>query len=114
MRNYKQKMDKYRLPKSRRLICSAFCHTTNAERLQTVADVLEEEFGEDAIRHWIYYNVVLGWNWAKLESERVPCSQDVFRIYRARFFFALDRKLNGADISTSEGSNMEANDGEQQ
>lgn len=99
MRDYKGKMEKYRIPKSRRALLIAYCRTTNEERLQRIQDVLDEEFLDDAITWWLFQSIVNRWTWEKLELSSVPCGQDTFRLYRARFFWALNRKIFGADFS---------------
>lgn len=35
------------------------------------------------------------WKWKRLEAAGVPCSSDAFRIYRARFFWFLDKIERG-------------------
>lgn len=97
MRNYKQRLEALRegISKDRHRYLCAFCRTTNGERLQIVEDVLREEFGDDQIIKWIYLDVVKGYKWQRLEAMHIPCSQDAYRIYRARFYRAIHFKIGG-------------------
>ena len=100
MRDYKKKMDELKAGRSadRQRYLSAYCHTTNEERLQVVSDVMAEEFGDDQIARWIYLGVVKGYKWARLEASHIPCSMDIYRVYRARFYRALHIKLGGDHV----------------
>lgn len=95
MRNYKQRLEELRrgISKERFKYLCEYCRTTSGERLQIVDDVLAEEFPDDQIARWIYLEVVKGYRWTRLEALHIPCSQDAYRIYRARFYKALNIKL---------------------
>jgi hypothetical protein len=111
MRDYKGKMEKYRIPKSRKTLLMAYCRTTNEERLQRIRDVFDEEFGEDAIIWWLYQAIVNRWTWMQLQNKNVPCGEDSFRVYKARFFWALNRKIFGADFLDEKRGIMEDTNG---
>ena len=93
MRDYKKKMDEVRIPKDRldslKLLCSS--HSPESEELIQKALDLTFKDKNDGLREWIYRGVVLGWKWAKLEVNCIPCCRNIYNVYRARFFWNLDR-----------------------
>lgn len=105
MRDYSKKIARYSVEKKRRLFLNMYCHTTNEERLQTVADAMQDAFGDDAISEWLWESIVKGVKWAALETRGIPCSRDAFRIYKAKFFYILDKKI-GATFSESNASTI--------
>lgn len=105
MRNYSKKIAKYSLEKRKRVFLNAYCHTTNEERLRVIADAMQDAFGDDTISRWIWDDVVGGAKWSLLEARGVPCSRDAFRIYKAKFFCVLDKKI-GATFYGSKDSTM--------
>lgn len=105
MRDYSKKIARYSLEKRRRLFLSSYCHTTNDGRLRMIADALQDAFGEDTISEWIWESVVSGTKWSVLEAKGIPCSRDAFRIYKAKFFYVLDKKI-GATFCDSNDSTI--------
>lgn len=98
MRDYKRKMDQYRLPKDQYRELRAFCKTKGAEPF--VLDALRLEFGEatDTLQMWIFRHVTQeGCTWEYMNSRQIPCSIDTFRFYRAKFYYCLAQVAkNGA------------------
>lgn len=109
MRDYKRKMDRYRLPKAKYTQLRAFCQTEDAE--QYILDALQLEFGEapDTLAMWIYRHVTrTDCTWAYMEAHQIPCSRDTFRYYRAKFYYCLDQAIkNGATKKSPRGGNLE-------
>lgn len=105
MRDYSKKIARYSVEKQRRLFLSAYCNTTNEDRLRVIADAMQDAFGDDAISRWIWDAVVRGVKWSVLETRGVPCSRDAFRIYKAKFFYILDMKI-GATFCEAKNSTM--------
>ena len=98
MRNYKAKMAKYRLPEARYAELREFCLCSDSADRQYITHALELTVNDDLAR-WLYLHVVsTDYGWAKLEAEGLPCSRDTFRVYRAKFYWHLDRILNGASL----------------
>lgn len=96
MRNYKAKMAAYRLPKPRYAELREFCLCSDSDDRQYIIRALEETVNDDLSR-WLFLHVVsTDYGWTRMEAEGLPCSRDTFRVYRARFYWNLDRILNGA------------------
>lgn len=99
MRDYKRKMDQYRLPKAKYIQLRAFCQTEDAEPY--ILDALQLEFGEapDALAMWIYRHVTrTDFTWAYMESRNIPCGKETFYFYRCKFYWYLAQVVgkNGA------------------
>ena len=93
MRGYKEKIDAVQIPKSRIEELKAFClDSSRSER-----DIIEAaacEASDSVMGAWIVRHVTsTDWPWRSMEAAGVPCGADTFRVYRARFFFLLNRKL---------------------
>lgn len=93
MRGYKTKMQSVKLPKERLKQLYTFCRTAMVDEAKMIDLALDKALGCDMIRVYIFRHVVLGWGWAKLQVEGIPCGRDTFRYYRAKFFAELDRLI---------------------
>lgn len=95
MRDYKAKMQMYRLSSIRYAELRRFCLNANRNDLICIEAALSETV-KDELATWLYKHVVsTDWTWAKMESEGLPCNRDTFRVYRAKFYYNLDRILTG-------------------
>ena len=91
VRNYKHRMARYRLSHERYEALRQFC------LMRSHRDVVREammEACDDALADWLLLHVTSkAWKWAKLEANGIPCCQDTFRLYRARFYWCLNQRL---------------------
>ena len=99
MRDYKRKMDQYRLPQEQYKKLRAFCRTEEADPF--ILSALSQEFGEatDAMQWWIYHHVTrTDFTWAYMESRNIPCGKETFYFYRCKFYWYLAQVVdeNGA------------------
>ncbi len=93
MRDYKRKMNDVRLPKERIAALKAFC-LNSAGLDRDIIEAAAYEASDEVMGGWIVRHVIsTDWTWARMEANGIPCNQDSFRLYRARFFFRLNRKL---------------------
>lgn len=100
MRNYKQKMNKYRLPKARYRELKEFCLSADNDRFEVIEAAIRATFGtvNDPLAYYIELSMTnVDCNWAKLEIMRIPCNRDTFRLYRAKVYFNLDMILKGRE-----------------
>lgn len=96
MRNYKEKMKRYRLPKERYRELRDFCLCSDLQDRILIEMALSTVFNDkpDALSVFIYKHVIsTDYTWAKMEFLQIPCNQDTFRLYRAKFYFELDNIL---------------------
>ena len=101
MRDYRKKMQRYRLPPDEYKRLREFCKTSEAE--QYIYDALLMEFGEapDMLQWWIFKHVTrTDYNWAYMEARQIPCCRDTFLFYRTKFYWCLSQvlKAKGATI----------------
>lgn len=106
MRNYSQKMAAYRLPKDRYECLQAYCRTAGWEEKQLIKEIMYETVS-DALGDWLLLYVLKGLTWTQLEVRGIPCSRDTFRYYRARFFWLLDKQVNGATFAAEDSDRIE-------
>lgn len=93
MRNYKQKMDQYRLPKQRIQELREYCLLSGTRERESIETAAVEAAG-DCLSRWLYKHVVsTDYSWARMEADCLPCSRDTFRLYRTRFYYILDQIL---------------------
>lgn len=92
MRNYKQKMDKYRLPPGRMNYLRNYCQHAGDGQKQTIKKVLLS-VTDPVIADFLFMNVCKGKRWRHLEAHGIPCCGDTFRFYRMMFYYHLDREL---------------------
>ena len=98
MRDYKAKMQKYKLPPGRYRKLREFCLCSDMEERIYIEMALAETCS-DGLAEWLYRHVVsTDYGWAKLETGGLPCNRDTFRVYRARFYWELDKILKRGDI----------------
>lgn len=92
MRNYKRRMEQYRLPKERVDALRRWCRRTSP-----TAPEIERALSrttDEVLAGWIRRNVTGElFRWRDMELAGLPCSRDTFRVYRACFFWELDREL---------------------
>lgn len=94
MRNYKGKMERYRLPASRYRELKAYC--VQHRRSPKITEALRRTT-DDALAAYIRKQVTESCSLAALEAAGLPCNRDTFRVYRAKFFWTLDMFVpNGA------------------
>lgn len=104
MRNYKQKMNKYRLPKDRYRELKFFCCSADNEKFEVIDAAIRAVFGtvNDPLAYYIQLDMTEDYNWAKLEVMQIPCSRDTFRLYRAKVYYMLDKILTGREEMCNE------------
>lgn len=96
MRDYKRKMDKYRLPQRRCEELREFCLCAGHDEREIIETAVRMT-ADDGLCVWLYKHVVsTDYRWAKMEADGLPCGRDTFRVLRARFYWNLDGLLNGA------------------
>lgn len=95
MRDYRKKMRRYRLEEQRYDELRQYCRQGATEEIKSALKMT----GGGCLAHWIELHVCHGWKWARLEANGIPCAMDTFRLYRAMFYWHLDKVLreNGAD-----------------
>ena len=87
-------MQSVKLPQERLKQLYAFCRTATADEAEIIDLALDKALGCDMLRVYILRHVVLGWGWARLQAEGIPCGRDTFRYYRAKFFAALNSMIS--------------------
>lgn len=98
MRNYKAKMQKYRLPPERYRQLRDFCLCAGREEHIYIEMALAETCS-DNLSKWLYRHVAsTDYGWLQMEADSLPCSRDTFRIYRAKFYWTLDRLTKRGDF----------------
>lgn len=94
MRNYKEKMSRYRIPKDRYRKLKEYCAENGNDGRITIA---LKRTTDDALAAYIRKQVTESCSLAALEAAGLPCNRDTFRVYRAKFFWTLDMFVpNGA------------------
>ena len=94
MRDYKVKMDRYRLPDVRYRALRAYCKRGATEEIRGAL----KKTGGGTLSCWIEKHVCLkGWRWSRLQAAGVPCNEDTFRLYRAKFYWELDKLVGDVD-----------------
>ena len=105
MRDYKKKMDAVKLPPDRYRELRRFCLAANSESAYQVIKSAAEEVTDDALAAYIAAHVTSkNHKITDMIGEGMPCNADTFRVYRARFFWRLDRKLRGCDTNGREST----------
>lgn len=93
MRDYKRKMNLYRIPKDRYRELRQYCLCADRyDRMiieSAIADVTDEVLGSFILRHVLSTDCGI----SSLQADGLPCNADTFRIYRAKFFWLLDQRL---------------------
>lgn len=91
MNGYKRRMEKYRLPKARYMELREYCRTGSTEEIKKALALTKC----GALVHWIEKHVCScgEWKWSRMEADGIPCNDDTFRIYRAKFYWNLDKIL---------------------
>lgn len=92
MRDYKQKMQRYRLEKFRYKELRLFCMYAKREDKQNIIALMRYTV-PDVLGGYILDHLMNGKSIAKLEVDGMPCSLDTFRVYRAKFLYYLDKEL---------------------
>lgn len=96
MRNYKQKMDRYRLPKERYRELRAFCLNADSNEMNIIESAVSAAFDGkyDPLEYWMLSHITSpDFNWAKMEAMHIHCNRDTFRLRRARVYYELDKLL---------------------
>ena len=101
MRNYKKLMQQYRLPRDRYIYLRDMCRryrllSDDGKRPidEAVFIMLGEGEKTDMLAAWVFRYVTSDrYSWARLHAMGIPCGEDTFRVYRARFFWTLDGVL---------------------
>lgn len=95
MRDYKVKMQMYKLSPERYAELREFCLCSDLDERVYIEMALQETVN-DELASWLFKHVIsTDWTWARMESEGLPCNRDTFRVYRAKFYYHLDRILTG-------------------
>ena len=96
MRNYSGKLKEYKLSRDTVAKLKIYCVTTRDKKIVHAA--VNDAVGMGDGLHWFLFNHVTrtDWPWARLEANGIPCSADTFRIYRHKFYYCLNKRLNGA------------------
>ena len=93
MRNYKQKMFRYRLDKARYRELRDYCLCAGRDERMIIesaaADAADEVIGRYILQHVLSTDRSV----VALRADGMPCNDDTFRVYRARFFWILDQRL---------------------
>lgn len=101
MRDYKAKMDQYRLSddlyNSLRELCRNYEQLSQRDK-RAVDDAFLEMRGSgedvDILATWVYWHVTSDrYTWPYMEARGIPCTQDTFRVYRAKFFWLLAQRM---------------------
>ncbi len=99
MRDYKGKMARYKLSKPRYAQLRRFCLRRDIRTRMVVMKAMEKTT-DDVLRTWIFRHVTSeSYGLDAMEADGMPCNRDTFRVYRARFYWELDKILKGANIS---------------
>ena len=84
----------YRLPAERYRELRQYCLNSGRNERLTIGTALCNAFGDDGIGKYIYLHVTsTDYKWEKLEAEQIPCCRHTFNIYRAKFYYELDKAL---------------------
>nr|WP_325300334.1 hypothetical protein [uncultured Dysosmobacter sp.] len=103
MRGYKEKMAEYRLPTDRTKELRRWCLQSGAAGRPTIEAAANEACG-DALARWIVRHVTtVNAGYERLKQDKIPVGVDMFRVYRARFFWLLDKKLPPTPENTPQG-----------
>lgn len=103
MRNYKEKMNRYRIPKERYNELRKFCLCSDCGKRSIIETALLNTFSskEDELSKHLYKHITSArCSWTELEVGGIPCNRDTFRLYRAKFYYELDKilkQINSAD-----------------
>ena len=91
MRDYKEKMEACRLPEDRYRELRRYCLAHKDSPL--ISQVAYDAIGDELARYVIRHVTSRDYNMAKMEVDGLPCNRDTFRVYRARFFCELDKRI---------------------
>ena len=84
-------MDMYRLPRERYAELHGYCMRGVNEEIREA--LRRTDCG--ALADWIERHVCeKDWRWARMEARGIPCNGDTFRVYRAKFYYMLDKILS--------------------
>lgn len=91
MRNYKQKIARYRLNQERYKELKAYCSKGPSPDVKKAISMT----CDDCLSGWIERHVCTSkWNLKRMQAAGLPCNADTFRVYRARFYYNLDKVLS--------------------
>lgn len=99
LRNYKRKMERYRLNQNRYKELKAYCRKGPSPEISQALKMT----CDDCLSDWIERHVCMStWPLKRMRAAGLPCTDDTFRVYRARFYYNLDRVLsrNGANFKS--------------
>lgn len=103
MRNYKSKMNRYRLPPERYRELHAFCIASG--RCDIIIRAATQASDSIMAEYIILHVTTNEWKWRRLEAVGIPCCGDAFRTYRARFYYLLNQlapETGRINVTTSE------------
>lgn len=92
MRNYSEKMRRYSVPDERLQVIKAICRNPSKEECWWIAEAISKSCG-DGLGEWILKGVREGYTWKQLQAEHIPCSRATYKVYRQRFYHALNGVL---------------------
>ena len=103
MRGYMEKMAECRLPPDRTKELRRWCLRPGRGGRKIIEATANEACG-DALARWIVRHVTsINADYARLKLDGIPVGVDMFRVYRARFYWLLDKKLTPTPKNTPQG-----------
>lgn len=93
MRDYKRKMDAFRLSPERYQKLRRYCLTAGAKEREVIEQTAAE-VTDDVMARYITEHVTSSeYGVTSMLADGMPCGADTFRIYRAKFFWVLDKQV---------------------
>lgn len=89
MRDYKAKMEKYRLPEDVYEQLRDYCLCASLTERIYIEMALEEAIGDELSKFMYRHVVSTDYSFTRMELDGMPCGRDTFRIYRAKFYYHL-------------------------
>lgn len=90
-RDYKKKMEKYRMNPERYKELRRLCKRQDFQKTVRKALNNDKYYG---LEEWLFLHTTDRLRWrssiAQLQSEGLPCCEDTFRVYRAKFYYNLE------------------------
>lgn len=95
MRNYKGKMDKYRLTPERYEVVRDYCLTTKDHGLIKLAiSIAAGDIAPWMLKHLTNKEYL----YPQMELDSIPCNGDTFRIKRQRVYYTLSRMMESKGL----------------
>ena len=89
MRDYKAKMEMYKLPDDVYEQLRSFCLDAPLSDRVYIEMALDEAIGDELSRYMYRHVVSTDYSFTQMELDGLPCGHDTFRIYRAKFYYSL-------------------------